>query len=64
MQTDVCRNNTVWDVISQDQDLSIIAVGTRNNNADIFLNSPNVNATVFAPTNIASVRGLYEYGKQ
>ncbi|KAL4519416.1 hypothetical protein Ndes2437A_g07613 [Nannochloris sp. 'desiccata'] len=61
MQTDVCRNNTVWDVISQDQDLSIIAVGTRNNNADIFLNSPNVNATVFAPTNIASVRGLYEY---
>ncbi len=50
-------------MIKQDPDLSLIAIGTQNNAADIFLNSPEVNTTVFAPTNLATVRGMYEYGK-
>ena len=49
--------------MSSDPDMSIVATGTQNNNGDIFLGDPNVNATVFVPTKIATVRGMYEYGK-
>jgi hypothetical protein len=58
----MCTNNTVWDAITQDPELSYAARGAEATNADIFLASPEVNSTVFMPTNLAAVRGLYDYG--